>query len=168
VKRVATGPVTSNTLRSEFKRANGQLTVVLAGAIDENADLADVFTRLSEDATFNMQGVERVNSMGVHRWIPLVTQASREHRLAIEEISYALVQSANSVANMFGSAPVRSCMAPYFCARCKDNFTVTVRQDEVAAAGHKPPQKQCTQCAQLMEFDELDGYFGFFKNRAVK
>ena len=142
--------------------------VALIGAIDENSDLQGVFSRLTGDTVLNMLNVERVNSMGVHRWIPIVVRFSAQHRLVLDQISYALVQNANVVANMFGTAYVRSCMAPYFCSRCKDNATITVTKDDVAAAGNEPPPKSCLRCGSVMEFDELDGYFSFFKIRPGK
>jgi len=167
VKRAATGPST-NTLRDKLETANGVLFVELSGALDENSDLQELFARLSGDAVLNMRNVERVNSMGVHGWIPLMTRLSEQHRVVVDDISYALVQNANAVANMFGSAQVRSCMAPYFCATCSDNVTVPVLAAEVAAAGQSPPIKLCARCQSPMDFDELDGYFEFFKTRGVK
>ena len=166
MKRATTGQVPTNSLRAVFeKAADGKHLVWLAGSIDENADIQGVFAKLTEDTVINMQHVERVNSMGVHRWIPIVTRYSSQHRVVIDEISYAMVQNANVVANLFGSAVVGSCMAPYFCGRCKDNRTVTVTHDEVLGSGYTPPVKQCTHCGSAMEFDELDGYFTFFMPR---
>jgi len=166
VKRPGVEPVT-NTLNVKFDAVrDGQTLVELSGAIDENSDVQGMFERLPADAVLNMRAVERVNSMGVHRWVPLVTRFSAKQRLLIDEISYPLVQNANSVANMFGTAQVRSCMAPYYCARCQDNVTVPVTASEVAATDYAPPDKQCGRCRSMMEFDELDGYFAFFKNRA--
>jgi len=167
VKRQATGGLTTLQARFETGPAGFGL-VVLAGAIDENSDLVGLFERMTGDTVLNMRAVERVNSMGVHGWIPWVTRFSANHLLMIDEISYALVQSANAVANMFGSAQVRSCMAPYFCATCKDNVTVAVTSYEVASTGWTAPAKQCARCGSAMEFDELDGYFDFFKMRAGK
>jgi hypothetical protein len=164
VKREGSGP--NGSLRAEFRQAgDGIGLVTLSGSIDENSDLAAVFAGMTTDSVMNLQQVERVNSMGVHRWIPLVTQFTQQHRLVIEEISYALVQNANVVANLFGAAQLQSCMAPYYCARCKDNCTVKVTAAEVASAGQLPPPKICPSCEQVMEFDELDGYFAFFKTR---
>jgi hypothetical protein len=145
--------------------ADGTQYVSLAGSIDENADLESVFSRFTGETTLNLRGVERVNSMGVHRWVPLVTAYTAGHRLVIEEISYALVQNANFVANLFGSAIVRSCVAPYFCSGCKENCSVTVTAEEVVSHGFEPPAKRCVRCNSALEFDELDGYFAFFKSR---
>ena len=165
MKRGGTEPTTISTIFST--RANGEQVVALTGAIDENTDLQALFAGFTGDIVLNLQNVERVNSMGVHRWIPIVTRFSSQHLLVIEQISYALVQNANVVRNMFGSARVRSCMAPYFCAKCKNNCTMTVTDDEMAEA-ETPPLKHCGQCGSEMEFDELDGYFSFFKIRPVK
>jgi len=167
VKRGGTGPVATGSLRAEYAQTpDGKLVVALTGSIDENADLQGVFARLDRDTILYMQNVDRVNSIGVHRWIPLVARFTGQNRLVIEEISYALVQNANVVANLFGSAQVRSCMAPYYCSRCKDNCTVKVTSEEIVAAGTGPPQKSCARCSSVMEFDELDGYFAFFKTRS--
>jgi hypothetical protein len=158
-----------NSLHWTFDSAtDGPLRVELQGTIDENADLPGLFERITRDAVINMRDVERVNSMGVHAWVPLITKASARHKLVVEELSYALVQSANAVANMFGSALVKSCVAPYFCAHCKQTLTVTVTGEEVAAAPDSIPSAQCRRCGQPLEFDELDGYFSFFKARARK
>jgi len=168
VKRAATGPSTT-TLRAKLDvAADGSTVVELSGAIDENSDLQGMFDRLTGDAVLNMRNVERVNSMGVHGWVPLIRAYSQKHRLVIDEISYALVQSASSVANMFGTAQIRSCMAPYFCSTCQDNQTVRVTAQEVAMSQFSPPAKQCGRCNSHMEFDELDGYFGFCQTRTGK
>jgi hypothetical protein len=163
---VPTGSTAASSFYAQIEQgSDGWQRATLAGSIDENADLQGLFAKLTGDAVLNMQQVERVNSMGVHRWIPLATAFSQKHRLMIDEISYALVQNANVVANLFGAGMVRSCSAPYFCGRCKINCTVIVTCEEVIAAGFSAPERQCSRCNSVMEFDELDGYFGFFRPR---
>lgn len=168
VKREGSAPGANNTLRAKVHTTPEGVTIVLSGAIDENSDLKGVFAQIVSDVTINMRGIERINSMGVHNWIPVITKAASQHSVALEEISYAIVQNAVAVANLFGAADVRSCMAPYFCATCKDNFTITVTREEVFQAGNDAPLKRCTRCQSPMEFDELDGYFSFFKARKAR
>lgn len=166
MKRMPTG---GNTLQVTIQTSpDGKAYVAFAGAIDENSDFRQVFDHVSGDAVFNMRAIDRVNSMGVHGWVPHVKRFSAEHQLVIEDISYPLVQNANSVAKLFGSAQIHSCMAPYYCATCRDNTTVSVSRDEVVHTGMKPPTKQCARCKSVMEFDELDGYFDFFRSHAEK
>jgi hypothetical protein len=166
VKRPDTGASrTIEPLRATIEPNGTSTRVTLSGAIDESSKLEALFAQLTGDTVFNMRNVERVNSMGVHRWIPLISKFSAQHQAAFDEISYALVQNANVVANLFGTGHVRSCMAPYFCAKCKTNVTLPVTQEEVASSLHEPPPKACERCNGHMEFDELDNYFGFFKAR---
>jgi hypothetical protein len=158
----------SAPLRATFENTTaGVQRVVLSGSIDENADLDAVFAPLTALPTvMNLRDVERVNSIGVHRWIPHITAVSKRAPLEVEEISYALVQNANVVANLFGTATLRSCMAPYFCAKCNDNLAIVITSEEVIASVFHPPSKWCPRCDSEMEFDELDGYFALFKTRA--
>jgi hypothetical protein len=140
--------------------------VALSGSIDENSDVQGVLSHLTGDAVVSLREVERVNSIGVGRWIPAITKLSSQHRVGIEEIPYAWVQNANCLANLFGTAHVRSCMAPYYCSHCKDTSTVVVTAEDVTAAGDVPPPKSCARCGTVMEFDELEGYFAFFHARS--
>src|SRR6188508_199358 len=91
--KVPAPPAGNSSLKYTFSTAQGTTQVALAGAIDENADLSGLFDRLQGDTILNLRDVDRVNSMGVHGWVPLINKASSRHRLVIEELSYALVQS---------------------------------------------------------------------------
>ena len=165
--RPVTEPTGTSTLRAQLETSpDGFVHVWLEGAIDENSDLAGVFAKLTGDAVLHMQGVARVNSIGVHRWIPTLGGYAAQHRVWIDDISYALVQNANVVANLFGAATVRSCMAPYFCGTCKINCTESVSGEEVLEHAFAPPPRNCAKCGSAIEFDELDGYFAFFKRHA--
>jgi len=154
----------ATALRSSFEKSpDGWLRVTLSGSLDESADLAGLFARIDRDCILNMREVERVNSMGVHNWLVAIGQASAQRRFIIEDISYGLVQNAIAVANLFGQADVRSCIAPYSCARCDSHVEVSVQRDEVLAANGNPPARQCSRCGSPMDFEEIDGYFSFFR-----
>src|SRR5262245_43307807 len=98
-----------STLRPSLKRnPDGSIHLSLEGAMDERSDFDGIFASLDADTTFNLRGVERVNSIGIHRWIPHVSRLSEERKVGIEEIPYPLVLGANSVANLFGQATLLS------------------------------------------------------------
>ena len=157
-------PTGTKRLQATFETApDGRTQVALVGIIDESAALEDVFGRLTGDTIFNLKGVTRINSMGVHKWTVLITELSSRHRVDIEEISYSLVQNAIAVSNLFGHANVRSCVAPYVCASCKTHQKVTVTRDEVAATAGEAPVKLCATCSAPMQFDDLKGYFSCLK-----
>jgi hypothetical protein len=152
----------------QFERnsdGNGVVSIFLRGTIDETADLESVFRDLRGPVVFNLRGIERINSIGISRWITLIGGFSRKNRTSIDELSYAVVVQANNIANMFGGAEVRSCMAPYYCARCDASRTVLVKGDEIMRAGKSVPKKICNTCGSPMDFDELDTYFTFFHQR---
>ncbi|MEQ1737643.1 MAG: hypothetical protein ABL886_14715 [Rhodoglobus sp.] len=154
----------ASALRSTFEATpEGKLRITLSGGLDESADLDGLFARIDRACILNLRGVERVNSMGVHNWLVAISKVSSKHRLVVEEISYGLVQNAIAVTNLFGSADVVSCLAPYACARCDAHVVLTVRREEVFAAGGGPPTRQCERCGSNMEFEEIDGYFSFFR-----
>lgn len=138
---------------------DGPSRVKLTGAIDENADLAGIFASLEGDTVFDMTGVERINSIGVLRWIDEITPFSKKHRVTVENCSYPVVLQANIVANFFGSATIVSCVAPYFCPSCRSPRDFAVKADEISTIDQGAPARTCPSCASEMEFDELDSYF---------
>jgi len=139
--------------------------VELVGALDERSDLEAVFAGLDGETTFRMAGIERVNSIGIHRWIPVITRLSSDHAVFIELVPYSLVLSANSVANLFGEATVLSCLAPYFCSACSADRMATVTAEEARASAPATPEKTCEVCGGHLDFDELDSYFKFLRAR---
>ena len=139
----------------------------LSGAIDENAALEKIFAELTAAAaeggmTVFMQGVSRINSIGVRRWVQEIDRFTRNRKIRIEGLSYPLSMQANNVANIMGTAEVISCMAPYFCGLCEANRMVLVTRSDVAASP-LPPAKACGDCGSPMEFDEVDEYFHFLR-----
>lgn len=153
------------SLKAEIeKTAEGAFTVALSGAIDEEADLGSIFADLKGPTTFDLGGIERVNSMGIHAWIPLITELSAAHAVEIQRIAYPMVLQANTVANLFGAAKVTSCFAPYFSPAVHENFMIEVRAEEVKDG--VAPVKMCPESGEEMEFDELDSYFYFLQRQA--
>jgi hypothetical protein len=145
----------------DVQRESKGFRVTLGGVIDETADLARVFAGLDGPTTFDLGGVERINSMGLHRWIPLIGELANRHEVQLERIAYVFVLQANSVANLFGKARVRSCLAPYFSPATQETLMIEVGADEVV--GGAPPQKACPKTGTPMEFDDLDSYFYFLQ-----
>lgn len=153
-----------STLRSKIEPADdGAVRVHLTGSIDESSDLDSAFAEVEGRCILDLEGVERINSMGIHRWIPVVARLAAENELTVERLSYPVALQANVVANLFGGAPVRSCLAPYFCNTCQDDRTALVTAEEVASANGAAPEKHCEVCNDPMEFDELDTYFLFLR-----
>jgi hypothetical protein len=144
--------------------ANGVTRIVLKGAIDELADLSTIFAGVQTDAVVDFEHVERMNSIGISRWLGEVWRFTANHRLHVEGLSYAVVLQANSIKNLFGLGEIRSCMAPYYCPACQANQLVKVLAQEVTEP--RAPVKHCAKCQGALIFDELDDYFTFWSTPA--
>jgi hypothetical protein len=138
--------------------SGGRERVSFSGSIDEHADLAAAFARIHGDAILDLSGVERMNSIGVHRFIPLMNAVAARHRISVRALSYPVALQAGCVANLFGDAHLESCLAPYACPRCRAVHTLEVSVDEVRKSGGRAPARRC-ECGAELDFDELDSYF---------
>jgi hypothetical protein len=138
----------------------------LTGAIDERADLQATFDQLTTlpegPLVVNLEGILRINSIGLRKWIPLLAALSKSRKLVVEALSYPMVLQANSIANLLPDVRVVSCIAPYYCSLCEATRSTLVRTEEVLAA-QLVPAKACPDCNSPMEFDELDEYFNFLR-----
>ena len=147
-------------------REPGPPQAYLSGSIDENAALDKVFAELAAAAaggmTVFMQGISRINSIGVRNWVQEIDRFTKNRQIRIEGLSYPLSMQANNVANLMGAAEVVSCMAPYFCGLCEANRMVLVTRADVAGTP-LAPAKACGDCGSPMEFDEVDEYFSFLR-----
>jgi hypothetical protein len=146
------------------QRDVGEGTVVLKlrGAIDENAALPPIFQDLPAKVEFRLNGIERINSVGINRWIALFTQCSQQRTVTVSALSYPVVLQANCISNLFAGATVVSCMAPYFCNACGQRREVLITREQVAESGGTP-SPACPDCKGALDFDELDSYFALFK-----
>src|SRR5687768_13574850 len=139
---------------------DGVLRITLTGAIDDMVELGPLFLNLPDQVAVDLRGVERINSIGVRNWVDLMGRITEDHELTIEGVSYPIVMQAICVRSFFGKANVHSCMAPYFCPKCRRLENVVVRHDEVSTG---PAEKRCSSCSEPMYFDELDQYFRVFE-----
>ena len=140
---------------------DGSVRILISGALDEVSDFEGLFSRIGSAApvVLDLAGVERLNSIGVHRWIDALGPFSAERPTSVEACSYVVALQANCVANLFGQAVVRSTLAPYYCEGCRDTRMVLVTAEE--AASRTGPVKHCPTCHAALAFDELDSYFDF-------
>ena len=153
------------SLRADHRGVvEGKQRLFLIGSIDEKAHIAPLLGRVSADVVINLRQVDRINSIGVHQWIPALAELMRAYAVEVEEVPVPVVMQANFVANLFSGARVRSCLAPFYCSSCHEARTVVVMADEIAADS-STPRKNCPTCKHELEFDELDGYFAFLRRQ---
>ena len=142
--------------------SEGVLRITLTGVIDDLVDLPPLFGNLPKKVAIDLRGIERINSIGVRNWVELMGKVSADREITIEAVSYPIVMQAICVRRFFGGAKVRSCMAPYFCPKCRRLDNVVVWREEVV---NGPAEKKCGSCSEPMYFDELDQYFSIFQEK---
>ena len=135
----------------------------MSGTLDEHAHVGPAFGAIEGPAVINLRGIERINSMGVHRWLAAFADLTARQKIVVVEVPYAVAMQANLVASFFGDAEVRSALAPYYCGTCKASHQMVVQRSELGKDG-AAPSKHCPTCKRELEFEELDGYFSFFES----
>lgn len=150
-------------LKVRIEQENPQ-KIYLEGTIDESVNLNETFERFTGNIVLDLSGIHNINSMGINKWIPLISKYSDKHQVEVEKLSYALVIQSNLIMRLFGSAKIVSCNAPYFCHRCKKDYLVEITREELEKSKFEAPKLMCSQCSSEMTFDDLPSYFDFFNS----
>jgi len=140
------------------KRDDGRTRVFVEGVINEHADLS-ALAALSGDVEINLRRVRRINSVGVRDWTETFSKLSDQARLVFVECSPSVIQQANHIHGFLAGAPVRSFLAPMFCASCDADFEQLFRAADCTAG---LPEAACPKCQQPAELDDLEALYLMF------
>jgi serine/threonine protein kinase len=133
----------------------------LEGEIDETSDLKTVFSRKGT-VWLDLGEVNRINSVGIRKWLEAARFATPELTLVFERCSPAIVAQINMVPAFAAMGQVSSILAPYLCPSCGDESLELVSVTEETEGHEFPPARLCTNCGEALQFDELaDEYFAF-------
>lgn len=153
-----------------FKELRNQtLNIRLVGSIDESVSFEDIMGKAGKSIIVRCQEVSRINSHGVRSWIKYF-QAIIDDGIEVQfhECSPAIVQQLNLVGKFIPErAKIISICAPYFCASCKNHFTVVFKTEEISKISPQVPEKKCQKCGNTnAQFDDIESeYFGYFLNK---
>lgn len=142
--------------------------LVLAGAIDEHADLLKLLEN-EVDGRLNLDlgGVTFINSLGVREWIRMQQAAARASiALELRRVAEPIVHQLNIVPAARGSSTVVSFFAPYECDHCDREhlMLIDVRAHGAELATQKAPKLHCPTCERPLLFSDPDElYFGFLR-----
>ena len=153
------------SLRIERSNHDGVTTLTLHGAIDENAELESLPKIDATKIVIDMTAVDRINSVGINRWLPIMRELAAKRSVRVVRLSYAASLQASSIVDLFATAEIVSCLAPYYCSRCGATPTLEVTAKEYRDVG-QPPAKSCPSCSGALEFDELEEYLSFLARGA--
>lgn len=150
-------------LNWRIEPADDVLRIYMVGQMTEQVVLNELLERSEQKIAIDLSEVRRFTSSGIREWVRFITALSEDREVWLERCSVAMVHQLGMIANMAGSAKVRSVMVPYQCPVCDAD------QEEVLeiAAGTKPAieiKVDCRSCGDKTEFDDLpDSYLSFLK-----
>lgn len=140
--------------------------LLLAGSIDESADLMSLLSRAQGGRlTLDLAGVTFINSLGVRDWIRFQSTATQQH-IAIElrRVAEVLIHQLNMIIATRGTARVTSFYAPYACDSCgrEESLLVDAVANAAGLANLQPPPMTCPECGGQMAFNDFpERYFSF-------
>jgi hypothetical protein len=140
---------------------------VLAGRLDDTAQLAEIAARLpAGDTAIDTGGVTFVNSVGMREWAQLIRTLRARGTVTLEAVSDRLMVQMNLLAEFRGGAVrIASFHAGYLCPAC--GHEATPRIDAVAHAAElralRAPRLACAECGAAMELADFpERYLGVF------
>ena len=148
------------------KTEQDQTRYILKGHIDERSQMDKAIGALAAGSVIDLSGIERINSAGLLLWVRWINKETDGKNISVDAISYPMAIQANQLLDLFGSAKILSCVAPYYCARCNAPRSVVVKVEEVQGANLTAPARNCTVCKAPMQFDELEDFFSFLREAA--
>jgi hypothetical protein len=148
----------------DITRRGGLTQVTFRGSLDERANLDPLRIALIGRVMFRLQDIERINSMGVHKWIGFMRSLPAITDLVLIHCSYPFVQQMNLTYGFAGNARVESFYAPYACEHCLREQTRLIAND----ASIEEPQQllssvACPGCGHTMQLDEHPDRYLLFR-----
>jgi len=140
--------------------------LVLAGAIDESADLMALLARAQGGRlVLDLGGVTFINSLGVRDWIRMQATATQQGvSIELRRVAEVLIHQLNMIIATRGTARVTSFFAPYACDRCgrEESLLVDAVANAAGLANLQPPPMTCPECGGQMAFNDFpERYFSF-------
>jgi anti-anti-sigma regulatory factor len=140
--------------------------LVLAGAVDESADLMALLARAQGGRlVLDLAGITFINSLGVRDWIRMQSYATQSGvSVELRRVAEVLIHQLNMIIATRGTARVTSFFAPYACDRCgrEESLLVDAVANAPALAKLEAPPQTCPECNGPMAFNDFpERYFSF-------
>lgn len=142
------------------------LVVHLRGRFDERTDFSPLNLDGYPEVTFDVAGIERINSWGARAWIMFLRSLRHDLDYTFRNASLEFVKHCNMVADMTGRGVLTSFYAPYVCEACKyeDEHLLAIR-DLKANIVRQPPAFTCGRCGGASVLDDIPRrYFAFLSS----
>ena len=145
------------SLTIETQTADSETTLKLVGVIDEHADLSAFSEAASARLVLNLEGVTRINSFGVSRWIKAIGSVPPQVSVICDRMSVVMASQVTMIANFLGRAKVRSFYAPYYDPSTDEELDELLTPSETLRSG--PPARTSPTGGPLLFDDVAEGFF---------
>lgn len=151
-----------NALSWTIETVDQTARVALKGEFSEASDFRPLLGVLPKVVTFDLGGIERVNSCGVREWVSFVGALEQaQTTLVLENCAVCVVGQLNLISNFRGNATVRSAFAPWYCPKCELHHERLIELGPGAVDALREAVA-CPKCGLPMDFEDLpDSYFEF-------
>jgi anti-anti-sigma regulatory factor len=132
---------------------DGVTTITLSGRINEATDFRPL-ARNKGRLVFDLAEIQRINSVGVRRWMDFVRDCEAAGaEVTFERCSSMMVQQMSMITNFMGArSRVKSVVVPYFCPSCNHEHDELL---EITPDVIVTPVKPCPNCKAEMRLEEL-------------
>ena len=131
------------------------LEVHLSGSIVESVDLEVIIGEVPSELHLHCKEVERINSMGVKRWIQYFNRLREKGtRLHFHECSSAIVQQANLIPNFACGGTIESICLPFICEKCSRELVAVMRSEDARRIDLDKIDLKCSRCSSRLIFDD--------------
>src|SRR4051812_24708825 len=143
--------------------------LLLAGSIDESADLHELIGRARNGKlVLDLGGVTFINSLGVRDWIRMQAAAQKGGLdVELRRVAEVIVHQLNMIIATRGNARVTSFFAPYACDACgrEESLLIDAVANQAALVSLQPPPMTCPECSAQMAFNDFpERYFSFLSS----
>ncbi len=148
--------------------------LVLSDALDENANFSELEKLKIKNLTVDLDGVRKINSMGLKKWIAL-TRSQQGTHFVLRRCPAPIVNQMNILEGFLPQgAIVDSFYIPYKCESCgveqlqlaQRNFDFQEATNDQPVRIALPPTRPCESCGETMEWDIVEkAYFKFLSPR---
>ncbi len=130
-------------------------TFVLAGTIDEDADLS-FLTGLKASARLILRDIHRINSFGVRSWIEAIRNIPAQAELEFVDCPPPLVDQIRLIHGFLGHGTLKSFGVAYLCDACGHEEDHFLAVEDCVGRESVLSSRPCPRCDSVMEADHLE------------
>jgi len=150
-------------LKVDLVESEGKHILYFSGAIDEDSNFDNIDLQNLSEVTFDLEGIQLINSCGIREWIKFQDQLSKTIFITYKNCPQIIVEQMNIIKGFVKDCgTIESFYAPYYDEESDTEVKILITPSEVIEG--KAPLKK-NENAKDLEFDDIEAqYFSFLKN----